>query len=130
MKTLAAVLAVAALASAGCYRTRFDLSPPTPEMPSLTYPNKFHFSVLNIIEISRPVDLQSACMGAPPTAIEEEVGILGAIVNAVFSYWLPIFYVHNARVLCPATPAYGPVAPPAYGPPPPGGAPMAPPPAQ
>jgi hypothetical protein len=99
--TLLSLAAIAALASAGCYRTRFDLAPPQPELPSSAYNDHFHISVINIIEVSRPVDLQRACMGAPPTAIEEQVGILGAIVNAVFSYVIPILSVHNATVYCP-----------------------------
>ena len=99
--TLLSLAAIAGLASAGCYRTRFDLAPPQPELPSTAYSDHFHISVINIIEVSRPVDLQRACMGAPPTAIEEQVGILGAIVNAFFSYVIPILSVHNATVYCP-----------------------------
>ncbi len=106
MKTAGTLLSLAALAglaaaSTGCYRTRFDLAPPQPELPSTAYDDHFHISVINIIEVSRPVDLQRACMGAPPTAIEEQVGILGAIVNAFFSYVIPILSVHNATVYCP-----------------------------
>jgi hypothetical protein len=99
---LTSLVAVASLASAGCYRTRFDLSPPMPETPSTQYDNHFHVNVINLIEVSRPVDLQRACMGAPPTAIEEEVGVLGAIVNGLLSYVVPILSVHNATVMCPA----------------------------
>lgn len=112
MKAAAALLSIAALAS--CYRTRFDLTPPMPETPSPTYDNHFHLSVINIIEVSRPVDLQRACAGAPPTAIEEEVGVLGAIVNAVFSYVIPILSVHNATVMCPAGPPMYPQGQPMY----------------
>lgn len=103
MKTTGALLSLAAVAAlgTGCYRTRFELSPPQPEMPSSQYNDHFHFSVINIIEISRPVDLQQACMGQPPTAIEEQVGILGAIVNAALSVVFPILSIHNATVYCP-----------------------------
>ena len=131
--TLLSLAAVAALSSAGCYRTRFELAPPQPEVPSGAYNDHFHFSVINIIEVSRPVDLQAACMGQPPTAIEEQVGILGAILNAVMSYFIPILSVHNATVYCPMggampggyPPAGGQPYPPAGGQyPPPGGQPQ------
>jgi hypothetical protein len=98
--TLLSLAAVAALGT-GCYRTRFELAPPQPEQPSGIYNDHFHFSVINIIEVSRPLDLQAACNGAPPTAIEEQVGILGALVNAVLSYFIPIISVHNATIYCP-----------------------------
>jgi hypothetical protein len=99
-RTLVSLAAVAAL-GAGCYRTRFEMSPPQAEVPSTEYNDHFHFSVINVIEVSRPLDLQRACGGAPPTAIEEQVGILGAIVNAVLSYFIPIISVHNATIYCP-----------------------------
>lgn len=103
MKTATTLVSLAAVASlaTGCYRTRFELSPPQPEQPSSMYNDHFHFSVINIIEVSRPLDLQAACMGTPPTAIEEQVGILGAIVNAVLSYFIPVISVHNATIYCP-----------------------------
>lgn len=98
MKSLATLLVLAALA--GCYRTRFELTPPMPEIPSAAYDNHFHFSLINIIEISSPVDLQRACSGGPVVAIYEDTGIVGGIVNALFSYVLPILHVKNATVLC------------------------------
>ena len=108
MKTTLLSLAAITALSAGCYRTRYELSPPQPELASTAYSDHFHFSVINIIEVSRPVDLQRACNGAPPTAIEEQVGILGAIVNAALSYVFPIISVHNATVYCPmGTPVGG-----------------------
>jgi len=111
-----------------CYRTHFELMPPTPSVKSQIYDNHFHFSVINIIEISAPVDLARACGGAPVASIYEDTGILGGIVNAIFSYAIPIFHVKNATVLC----AYGqgPMGPPPMGQPPMGQPPMGPPGAQ
>lgn len=98
----AAILAVALLASGGCFRTKFELQPPIPSTPSAVYDNHFHFNLINLIELSSPVNLQQACNGAPPASIEEEVGILGAIVNMVLGTYIPILSVHNATVNCPA----------------------------
>lgn len=125
--TLLSLAAVTALASAGCYRTRFDLAPPQPEVPSSTYNDHFHFSLIGVIELSRPVDLQGACMGQPPTAVEEQIGVLGGLVNAVLFAVFGFLHVHNATLYCPmggVAPNYGPMQPQPY--PPPGGQPMPP----
>ena len=100
-RALLAIVATGALA--GCYRTHFELTPPTPSLPSPIYDNHFHFSVINIIEISAPVDLSRACNGGPVATIYENTGVLGGIVNAIFSYALPILHVKNATVLCAYT---------------------------
>ena len=119
---LGAVLG-AVLPAAGCYRTRFELQPPVGyATPSPLYDNHFHVSLINIIELSAPVDLATACGGVPPAAIDEEVGVLGALVNVITSDAFPILHVHNATVLCPAG-----GAPPAMAPAPMAPAPMAPP---
>jgi hypothetical protein len=97
VKAVIALVAVAALA--GCYRTRFDLAPPAPEMPSLVYDYQFHLSVIGLIEASAPVDLQRACAGAPPSAVEEEQGVISAIISAAVGYLVSL---HNTTVLCPA----------------------------
>jgi len=95
-------LALCALLLASCYRTRFELQPPVGyATPSPLYTDHFHVSLINIIEVSAPVDLAAACGGVPPAAIDEDVGILGALVNIVTSYVLPVLHVHNATVLCP-----------------------------
>jgi hypothetical protein len=83
--------------------------------PSAAYDNHFHFNIINLIEISSPVDLNQACGGNVPAAVEEEVGILGAIANIALSYVIPILSVHNATVMC-AVGAPGPMGPP-MGPP-------------
>ncbi|HSD87169.1 MAG TPA: hypothetical protein VLB44_06625 [Kofleriaceae bacterium] len=119
----AAILAVALLASGGCFRTKFQLQPPVPATPSATYDNHFHFNLINLIELSSPVNLQQACGGAPPAGIEEEVGVLGAIVNMVLGTYIPILSVHNATVYCTAggAPMGGmPMGPAPMGPPPDG----------
>jgi hypothetical protein len=117
-------LALCALMLAGCYRTRFELQPPVGyATPSPLYTDHFHFSLINIIELSAPVDLAAACGGVPPAAIDENIGVLGGIVNILTSYAFPIIHVHNATVLCPAGNGPGPMGPPPMSPPPmgPGG---------
>jgi hypothetical protein len=93
--------AIALVTVTGCYRTRFQLQPgPVVATPSPAYDNHFHFNLINLIEVSSPVDLNDACGGNVPAAIEEEVGILGAIANLALSYVIPILSVHNATVMC------------------------------
>jgi hypothetical protein len=98
MKSLVAIAAIAALT--GCYRTRFDLTPPMPEGKSALYDNHFHLSLINVIEISDPVDLMTACGGGPASAIEEETGVVASLANMVLSYVLPILHLKNATVMC------------------------------
>src|SRR5688500_14449824 len=98
MKALAALATVAALG--GCYRTHFELTPPTPSLASAEYNGHFHFSVINVIEVSAPVDLARACGGGPVASIYEDTGVLGGIANALFSYVIPILHVKNATVYC------------------------------
>ncbi len=114
---------VATALASGCYRTRFELQPPVGyASPSPLYTNHFHLSLINIIELSAPVDLAAACGGVPPAAIDEDIGVLGGIVNIFTSYAFPILHVHNATVLCPAGAAPAPMGPAPMGP-----APMGPP---
>ena len=112
MKALAALATMLALG--GCYRTHFELTPPTPSVASAEYNGHFHFSVINIIEVSAPVDLARACGGGPVATIYEDTGILGGIANAIFCYVIPILHVKNATVYC-AIGGGGPM----MGPPPP-----------
>lgn len=109
----ALAIVVCALALAGCYKTTYQLKPPGgAARPARQY---FHLSLINIIEISPPIDLAAEC-GSPEAAVEiyEGVGVLGAIVNLFLSNFIPILHVHNAAVGC----AGGGLPPP---PPPPGG---------
>jgi len=109
------VMIALVVASTGCYRTRYQLAPPVGyATPSPLYTDHFHLSVFNIIELSPPVDLSAACAGVPPAAIDEQIGVLGGLVNIFTSYVVPILHIHNATVLCPA----GSGPPPMMGPPP------------
>jgi hypothetical protein len=102
MKSRAALVATVvtmALLAGGCYRTRFDLTPPMAEGTSELYDNHFHVSLINVIEISDPIDLTSACAGGKATAIEEKIGVAAAFVNAFLGYF-PIVHFTNARVKC------------------------------
>jgi len=111
MKT-AALAAALALALGGCYSISFRLQPgPIVATPSPEYDDHFHFNLINLIEISSAVDLNQACGGNVPAAIEEDVGVLGAIANIALSYVIPILSVHNATVMC-GVGAPGPMGPP------------------
>jgi len=135
VKTTLALAATLALAG-GCWRTTYLLQPPGQmTQTSAAYDQHMHWSLLNVIELSSPVNLQLACNNAPPVAIEEDVGILGALVNIVLDTYVPLLHVHNATVLCPVGPpmqqpmmGQPPMQP--MGQPPMGPPPMAPPPAQ
>ena len=121
MKTLIALLVVASLA--GCYKMKFELTPPVPEQPSALVAGKWHFSIIGIIELGK-IDMAAACGGQAPSSVETRVGFLAGLVNMIFSYYIPIFAVHNATVNCPvggaaAPPAGAPPAAPAEGAPPP-----------
>ena len=118
----AVLVAAAMFALGGCYSMTFQMQPgPIGATPSPQYDNHFHFNLINLIEISSEIDLNSACNGNVPAAIEEEVGVLGAIANMALSYVFPILSVHNATVMCPVGGA--PMGPP-MGAPPMGGPPM------
>lgn len=109
MKALGLAAALAATVALGaCYRTTYLLQPPGQmSAPSPAYDEQMHLSLLGIFELSSPINLQLACNNAPPVAIHEDVGVLGAIVNLVLSSYLPILHVHNATVLCPVGPPVG-----------------------
>ncbi|HTL38932.1 MAG TPA: hypothetical protein VL326_37630 [Kofleriaceae bacterium] len=101
MKRALLAAALAAVTLGGCYSMTFQLQPgPVAATPSPEYDNHFHFNLINLIEISSEVDLNSACGGNVPAAIEEDVGVLGAIANIALSYVIPILSVHNATVMC------------------------------
>ena len=135
---VALALATTLALTAGCWRTTYLLAPPGQmTQTSAAYDQHMHWSLINVIELSSPVNLQLACNNAPPVAIEENVGVLGALINIVLDSYLPILHVHNATVLCPAGPPMQMGQPPMGAPmgqppmgPPPGQPPMAPPPAQ
>lgn len=110
MKTLIALLVVASLA--GCYRMKFEITPPVPEQPSALVNNNWHFSVIGIIELGK-IDMAAACGGQQASSVETRVGFLAGLVNWVLGTYFPVFQVHNATVNCPV----GGAAPPAGGPP-------------
>jgi len=105
----------------GCYKTRFDFAPPQPEVPSGVISDQYHIAVINLVEVSRPVDFQGACMGAAPTAVEERIGVLAGIVDIFITPLANPLHLHNATVYCPMYGAQptGPQQPPTNQPPPP-----------
>lgn len=126
----ALVLAAALAASGGCYKTTYMMQPSNIGTPSPTAGEHWHWSLLNIIELSSPVNLQEACPNAAPASIEESVTFLGGLINAVLGTYVPILSVHNASVYCGppgmmpppgAMPAPAAMPPPGAMPPPAGG---------
>lgn len=116
-------LVLTALLAAGCYKTTYLMQPGGGGMPSPAYTDHLHWSIINLIELSQPVNLQEACPGAAATSIDERVGVLGGILNAVLGTYVPILSVHNATVFCGAPagaiPTFSPGGPPPAAPPPP-----------
>lgn len=111
MKRIVALAAIAA-AFAGCYRTRYELTPPTPSTASGVYVNHFHFSLINIIELSKPVDLVSACGGKPVAYIYEHTGVVAGIANAFLSHVFQVLHMKNATVYCAFVPTPPPITTP------------------
>lgn len=102
---------VLAASLVACQKTNMQLKAPSgAATPSTLYDGHFHLSVIGLIEVSSPVDLNAAC-GGNADNIFENVSVLGGIVNILTGGFL--IGVHNATVNCSAG----------------GGAPAAPPPA-
>lgn len=100
---LAATLATTLVVGAGCQKTNIQLRPPGGStVPSPAYDGHYHLSLIGIIELSSAVNLASACGPEGPDSIYERIGVLGGLVNAIFSTYLPIFNVRNATVNCGA----------------------------
>jgi hypothetical protein len=99
-RALVAMIVASGLLAGGCYRTRFELTPPMPEGTSEQYDNHFHVSLINVIEISAPIDLATACGGGTTSAIEEKTGVAAGIVNLFLGSLVPIVHFTNARVKC------------------------------
>lgn len=116
-----ALVAALGASAAGCYKANFHLSPGA-SVRSTSVDDATHFSVINIIEVSSPVDLRAACGGAAPVRASERVGPVGALVNLVLAWAFPIFAVMNPSVDCPVGAAPPPDPGPGPGPvePPPG----------
>jgi hypothetical protein len=107
---IVALAGVATLvAFGGCYRTRYELTPPTPSTASGVYVNHFHFSLINIFEISKPVDLVRACGGKPVAYIYEHTGVVAGIANAFLSHVFQVLHMKNATVYCAFLPTPPPV---------------------
>lgn len=108
---------------AGCYQTDILLRPPAgPVSPSPQVDDAFHMNLIDLIEISPPIDVQWACSGGP-VAIHEELSFVGGIVDAVLGTVIPILSVWNPTVLCgggggPMPPMGGGMPPPPPPPPP------------
>lgn len=105
---VAALALVAALGSgaAGCYKATFHLQPGAGTR-SAHVDDELHFSVINVVEVSGPVRLDTACDGGTAVSASERVGPLGAVVNLLLAWAVPIFSVMNPSVDCAAagTPA-------------------------
>jgi hypothetical protein len=120
MKNRAAIASVVALAlaSGGCYKAKVHLQPgagaPGPVNGSLHIE-----AILGLLEISAPINLAAACPGGTAVAIDDQLTLIGGLINAVLGAVgiSGIVDVWTAGVECGAG-----GAPPAGGPPPAEGA--------
>ncbi len=96
--------ATAAISLASCYKATIHLKPAQGAAPSPTVEDEMHFSLINIIEISDPVDMKAACAVSEPVQIKERLTFLGGIVNAVLGTYVPVLSVMNPTVMCSTTP--------------------------
>ena len=113
MNKLALTSALAmALAAGGCFKTKIHLQQGEGTPGAVN--QSLHFSVIGIIELSAPVNLAAACPGGTAVAIDDQLSLLGGIINLVLEYIVPV-EVWTPTVLCGAG---GGAPPPAGGPPP------------
>jgi len=96
------VLIGVAFASAGCFSATIHLAEAPVASRSPVVDGSFHFNLLDLIEISDPIDLNAACAGRQPLAIEEGLGPLGALFNLVVGNTIPIVTAMNSSVICEA----------------------------
>ena len=120
------VALLAAVSGAGCYTTVYQFGTP-PTMPSPLYWETWHHQLFfALVEISDPVNLQSACaQGGTVSEVREEVTFLNGLVTGIVRAALFGFPLWNARevsVFCgqPAPPVPMPLGAPPAGPPPAG----------
>lgn len=98
MNRIALASAIALASLAGCYKTTYELKPPTMSTPKGEH---FHLGVIGIIELSSPINPAAECGGPDASvAVNEQVSILGGLVNMVLGTFVPILHVHNATVGC------------------------------
>ena len=90
---------IAAFSMAGCYKARIHLKPEPPVMPSTLVHNEMHFSLIGIIELSAPVNLEAACPSGTVT-IKEGITVLGGIINIVIGTFIPAVQVMNTTAMC------------------------------
>lgn len=93
------LLLVISLALASCYKTNIRLSSSAPAATSPAVADSMHFSLLGIIELSSPINLDAAC-GSESVVIEERLSFLGGIVNAVLGSVVPLLQVMNSTIHC------------------------------
>ena len=91
---------VLAASLVACQKTTYQLKAPSGgATPSAQYNDHFHLSIIGIIELSSPVDINAAC-GGNADNIFEQVSVLGGVVNLILGAFIPILSVHNATVNC------------------------------
>jgi len=93
----ALLVAALAVAASGCYKSTIHLAD-GPTTPSPVQ-DQLHVNLINVVEVSAPVDLRAACPGGAAT-IREQVGVFGGLVNIVLGTYLPILSVMNPSVDC------------------------------
>jgi hypothetical protein len=118
-RPLAIVALAAALSTgaAGCYKTNFHMKP-GPGLRSTSVDDKLHFSVISLVEVSKPVRLDTACSAGGPVMVNEQISGLAWLIN----YLLPVLSAFSVSVDCtpgaPATPGAPPAPAPIGGAPP------------
>lgn len=102
MKTIALALCVSL--TGACYRANIRMAN-TAATRSSVADDKMHFSVIGVLELSAPVDMNASCAGAGVAGIHEEQTFLGGFVGMFFDNIIPIFSLMNASVECGNTAA-------------------------
>src|SRR5262249_34203249 len=113
MKRILLASAIAA-AAGGCFKTNIHLSA-GPGVPSASVNDAFHLSLIGIFELSSPVDLKAACGGSDAAGINEQVSVVGGIVNIILGTFFPILSTMNPTVMCGGGGAPAPAAAPPAG---------------
>lgn len=109
MTKLLSLALVVSLAS--CQKTHYQLrAPGAPLAESIVYRSRLHVSLINLVEVSSPVDIAAACAGGAD-AMFEEVSPLGIVINVLVGSIIPVLSVRNVTGGCAMAGFGGPPAP-------------------
>ncbi len=94
-------LMISAFALTSCYKASIQLQEPRPTVTSNVTDNAMHYSLIGVVELSEPVDLEKSC-ATSAVSIEESLSFVGGIVNAALGTYVPVLQVMNPTVTCAA----------------------------